>query len=77
LFTRPVLSLILLSKFKIQIGDMDYGLDIAGILGMDYLNKSKVGYRFGKHDTCVSKVCVCLRGWGYRILGALYNGQLL
>jgi len=56
---------------------MDYGLDIAGILGMDYLNKSKVGYRFGKHDTCVSKVCVCLRGWGYRILGALYNGQLL
>ncbi|KJS14884.1 MAG: hypothetical protein VR69_15490 [Peptococcaceae bacterium BRH_c4b] len=31
-----------LTQFKIQIGDMDYGFDIAGILGMDYLIKSKV-----------------------------------
>jgi len=31
-----------LDQFKIQIGDMDYGFDIAGILGMDYLIKSKV-----------------------------------
>lgn len=31
-----------LTNFKIQIGDMDYGFDIDGILGMDYLMKSKV-----------------------------------
>jgi predicted aspartyl protease len=30
-----------LIQFKIQIGDMDYGFDIDGILGMDYLMKSK------------------------------------
>ena len=31
-----------LNNFRIQIGDMDYGFDIDGILGMDYLVKSKV-----------------------------------
>lgn len=31
-----------LTKFKIQVGDMDYGFDMDGILGMDYLMKSKV-----------------------------------
>ena len=31
-----------LTQFKIQIGDMNYGINIAGILGMDYLIKSKV-----------------------------------
>lgn len=31
-----------LTQFKIQIGDMDYGFEIDGILGMDYLMKSKV-----------------------------------
>lgn len=31
-----------LTNFKIQIGDMEYGFDIQGILGMDYLMTSKV-----------------------------------
>lgn len=31
-----------LTQFKIQIGDMDYGFDINGILGMDYLMRAKV-----------------------------------
>lgn len=31
-----------LTQFKIQIGDMDYGFDIDGILEMDYLMISKV-----------------------------------
>jgi len=31
-----------LYNFRVQIGDMDYGFDIDGILGMDYLVKSKV-----------------------------------
>lgn len=31
-----------LNQFKIQIGDMDYGFDIDGILGMDYLMISKI-----------------------------------
>jgi len=30
------------TNFKIQIGDMNYGIDISGILGMDFLIKSKV-----------------------------------
>jgi predicted aspartyl protease len=30
-----------LTHFTIQIGDMDYGFDIDGIIGMDYLIKSK------------------------------------
>lgn len=30
-----------LTHFKVQIGDMDYGFDIKGIIGMDYLIKSK------------------------------------
>lgn len=31
-----------LTQFRIQIGDMDYGFDIDGILGMDYLMRAKV-----------------------------------
>lgn len=31
-----------LTQFKIQVGDMDYGFHFDGILGMDYLVKSKV-----------------------------------
>jgi predicted aspartyl protease len=31
-----------LTRFKIQIGDMDYGFDIEGILGMNFLIESKV-----------------------------------
>lgn len=31
-----------LTHFKIQIGDMDYGFVIDGILGMDYLLNAKV-----------------------------------
>lgn len=30
-----------ITQFNIQIGDMDYGFDIKGIIGMDYLIKSK------------------------------------
>ena len=31
-----------ITNFKIQIGDMDYGFDIDGILGLDYLMEAKV-----------------------------------
>ncbi|WP_003539951.1 retropepsin-like aspartic protease family protein [Desulfotomaculum nigrificans] len=31
-----------LDNLRIQIGDMDYGFDINGILGMDFLTRSKV-----------------------------------
>ena len=31
-----------MTHFRIQIGDMDYGFNINGILGMDYLMKSQV-----------------------------------
>ncbi|RYD03277.1 hypothetical protein N752_20815 [Desulforamulus aquiferis] len=31
-----------ISNFKIQIGDMDYGFEIDGIIGLDYLLKAKV-----------------------------------
>lgn len=38
---RIQLSTKELTQFKVQIGDMDYGFEIKGIIGMDYLMKSK------------------------------------
>lgn len=39
---RIQLGIKKLNQFRVQIGDMDYGFDIDGILGMDFLMKSKV-----------------------------------
>lgn len=32
---------LVVSNFKVQVGDMDYGIDLHGILGLDFLLQTK------------------------------------
>jgi hypothetical protein len=41
-FERIILGEIVQENFQIEIGNMDYGLEIEGILGFDFIQSSKL-----------------------------------